>query len=373
MKNIALVPPSYHFLNNKIFDISDPILNRDNILFPYHNLKEQLYEDGIIINTIDLCEDLREIDLVLFFDLNYKYLYKCIKSGLENKLIYFAFEPPVVSEYHSKEGLEKIENIFRYIMTWNDDLIDNEKYFKMNFPQYLKNKAKTNKSFNQKKLLINISGNKKSNHPKELYSSRLNVINYFEQNNCEDFDLYGMRWNKPIDRCEKLGLKKVKKYNNYKGKVENKLEVYADYKFALCFENMKNIKGYITEKIFDCFKGKIVPIYWGAKNITDYIPEGCFIDYRNFISVDEMYNFISSMNEKEYNEYIKNIEEYLNSNNIKQFNSEAFYEKIIFLINKISNEEKKQINIKKIDKIKIQKKYYVKTLKIKIKKTLFNR
>ena len=45
---------------------------------------------------------------------------------------------------------------------------------------------------------------------------------------------------------------------------------------------MRDVLGYITEKIFDSFAAWCVPVYWGASNVTDYIPEGCFIDRRKF-------------------------------------------------------------------------------------------
>ena len=36
------------------------------------------------------------------------------------------------------------------------------------------------------------------------------------------------------------------------------------------------VKGYITEKIFDSFFAGVVPIYWGAENITDYVPKSLY-------------------------------------------------------------------------------------------------
>ena len=41
---------------------------------------------------------------------------------------------------------------------------------------------------------------------------------------------------------------------------------------------MRNVNGYVTEKIFDAFKAGCVPVYWGAENITKYVPAECFID-----------------------------------------------------------------------------------------------
>ena len=45
---------------------------------------------------------------------------------------------------------------------------------------------------------------------------------------------------------------------------------------------MSDTPGYMTEKIWDSFKAKTVPVYWGASNIEEYVPKNCFIDYRDF-------------------------------------------------------------------------------------------
>ena len=34
----------------------------------------------------------------------------------------------------------------------------------------------------------------------------------------------------------------------------------------------REIPGYITEKIFDCFLARSVPVYWGPGNIADHVP-----------------------------------------------------------------------------------------------------
>lgn len=73
-----------------------------------------------------------------------------------------------------------------------------------------------------------------------------------------------------------------------------------NYKFAICYENIKNQNGYITEKIFDCFFAGCVPIYWGAKNVTKHIPKECFIDMRDFSSFEEVYVLIKNMPEVTY-------------------------------------------------------------------------
>jgi hypothetical protein len=42
--------------------------------------------------------------------------------------------------------------------------------------------------------------------------------------------------------------------------VDSKKNTLEKYKFSICYENARDIPGYITEKIFDCFFAGCVPI-----------------------------------------------------------------------------------------------------------------
>ena len=118
-------------------------------------------------------------------------------------------------------------------------------------------------------------------------------------------------------------------FPSYRGKVDSKKETLKKYRFAICYENARDIPGYITEKIFDCFFSACVPVYWGANNIQEYIPKECFIDKRDFATYEELYVFMKNMSDKEYLNYLKNIENFLNSSKSYQFSSEFFVNQII--------------------------------------------
>jgi len=209
-------------------------------------------------------------------------------------------------QYHAS-----FHKYFDTFVTWQDDLVDYQRYFKFNYPD-LKPMIKEIPTFSDKKLCCMVVANKSSNYKHELYSERVKAIEFFEKNNSNDFDLYGVGWGN-------LGLK------NYKGSfAEDKRKVMKKYKFSICFENTKNIQGYVTEKILDSFASGCVPIYWGASNITKFIPANCFIDMRNFSSYMELYRFIKNMSEDEYNTYIENIRIFLVSEQAKVFSVDYF-------------------------------------------------
>lgn len=224
----------------------------------------------------------------------------------KEKRVLITYEPPsVMPEMFDRQMLD----YFGTVLTWDDTLVDNIKFFKFNY-QVLNPMIPDVVPFSQKKWLTQISGNKTSAHPDELYSERVKVIKYFEKTEA-DFDFYGTGW-------ENLG------FRNYKGKVDDKIAVLKEYKFSICYENIKGVKGYITEKIFDCFQAGVVPIYWGASNIKDYVPANCFIAREDFANFEELVTYLKTLEEKEYNQYLENIRVYLESAQAKQFSSEAF-------------------------------------------------
>lgn len=224
----------------------------------------------------------------------------------KEKLVLFIWEPPVAQ----KEGYDpKIWDQFGKIFTWDDDLVDGKKFFKFYYP-VMHPRIANIPSFDEKKFCTLISSRLSSKHPKEIYSEREKTIRFFEDKPGE-FDLYGRHWEK-------------RKFKNYRGTVGDKIEVMKNYKFCICYENTKDIRGYITEKIFDCFTAGCVPVYWGASNVTEYIPEGAFIDRRKFKDEQELYDFLKSVSEQEYEQYLEKAGKFLQSEMAKRFTDEQF-------------------------------------------------
>jgi hypothetical protein len=231
----------------------------------------------------------------------------------KEKMVLVMWEPPTVQpELYDPQ----IQAHFGTIFTWDDDLVDNQKFFKFHYPA-LNPRIKDTPPFEKKKFCVMISRRLTSKHPKELYSKRKATIKFFEKKPAGEFDLYGFKW-------------KEGKYKNYKGPIHgNKLEKLKEYKFSICYENMGDVRGYITEKIFDCFTAGVVPVYWGASNITDYIPESCFIDRRRFASDEEMYQFLKKVTKEKYQQYLDSTAEFLVSDKAKLFTNEYCVENFI--------------------------------------------
>jgi len=312
------------YLNNRQFDIMDPIANTNDCLYGCYILKEKFKKHGIDLSTQDINPPWKS-EFIIYNDMPEL---KDIIPG--NYLL--LMESKVV--YPANWNKEK-HKLFKKIFTWDDTLIDNKKYFKINYSHKKTDDLDLDVS-KKIKLCVMVNSNKYFRHPLELYTERKKAIEWFEKNHPDDFDLYGFGWDKhlftgflrKLNRFQSLCKLLKTNYKTYRGTAEAK-KVLPEYKFAICYENARDIPGYITEKIFNCFFSGCVPIYLGAPNITDYIPPETFIDKRNFRTYEELYKFIKNMSDTEYIRYLDAIKNFVLSDKIYPFSAECFAETLI--------------------------------------------
>jgi hypothetical protein len=212
--------------------------------------------------------------------------------------------------------------------------------------------SKTDRGF-----LVMLNGNKLPRYESpghELYSERMRAIEYFSQTG--EIDLYGNGWDGPTYRVGQwcvpgtfgkvpmpgtvqfLSRAMVNSWQRlvpeprlvaarkvYKGFATSKSATLGKYKFSLCFEN-SILKGWTTEKIFDCFFAGTIPVYWGAPDIADYIPQECFIDKRQFPDYAELRRYLKALPERAIRDYKENARAFVNSPAFQPFTKRAFAE-----------------------------------------------
>lgn len=325
MKKIYIACPKFIY-KNEIFNL-ESVHNWDNAFYPYYLLKEKLKEKNIEINTFDYFNENNNDDYaLLFFDFPRNMDYFSEKHGKIKKFL-FAYESPIKNpENLKKENFHYFDKIF----TWDTRFVDNQKCFYSGYSRKIPKTLEINHE-SKNKLLTAICGHKLQTHELELYSERIKAIRWFEKNRPEDFDLYGDGWDQhyfkdKLSRLNKLKfLKKILKpsFPSYRGFVKDKKDVYKKYRFALCYENAE-FPDYITEKIFDCFLGGIVPIYLGAPNIRNFIPQDTFVDKRKFNNYESLYANIKNMPEKQYADYLSAIKNFVEGEKIYPFSAECF-------------------------------------------------
>lgn len=234
-----------------------------------------------------------------------------LKKYPSSNLVILMFQPPTVAPIiYTDDYLAR----FSKAITWYDEWIDGEKFFKFHYgvcypmiPDIV--------PFARRKFCCAMASNKTSDYEHELYSERRRMIEYFNQYP-DEFDLYGLYWEE-----ENLDI--------YKGWVEDKIQTLKNYKFSICFENTKELTGYITEKIFDCFQAGVIPVYFGAPNIADEIPSNCFIDWRSFSSYEDLHIYLSTITEEEFTSYLDRIKIFLTSEQAQNYTTDNAVNEIV--------------------------------------------
>ena len=329
---------------SKIF--KDGLIFKDPNLGTNENstIKFNIFYNFAINNSIELVTldqlDFSKADCFLLSDFpeSKTIMKKIFNTGKKVFLIMEECEVVTGIERHISEY-----DIFEKVFTWSDDLVSfNQKFIKVNAYSFIEDKKIDISLSKKEKFLTQICSNKNSTHKKSLYSERLKVSKWYEKNYPELFDLYGKGWDEfmfPINNntLRYLNSRHLKFFRrlfathrpSWRGFVPLKKEILSKYKFAIAFDNAKELNGYILEKIFDVFSAGTIPIYFGAPNIKKHIPHECFIDYSSFSSIGEMHEYLYNMSDNEYLVYLNNIKYFLESETSYQFSGEYFNSTVV--------------------------------------------
>ena len=306
-------------------------LYTDDFLEPHRSLKKHLKSVGYHLENIEDNEkNLEEANAILYFDLPVKGYRKCLTLRTQvrvwretlrfllnlkpdhfersfsvpknsPKRILLMWESKAITPEHY---LPENHKWFDIILTQDDSLVDNKRYFKIFNPIFVGPPPENIASFTERNFAVMVNANKVSRVDGELYSERRKTADYFAKTAPRELDIFGKMWGE--HPCAK-------------GAVHDKIKTMSGYKFAICYENFSTGMGYITEKIFDCFKSRTVPIYWGAPNIADYVPTNTFIDRSKFQSNEQLYAYLKAMTSEQFNNYLVAIEEFLKPANFENF------------------------------------------------------
>lgn len=303
--SVYIDPSSAAYYQDRLFDISDVRLNRDDTLLPFLNLKTRLEETGAQVHTADrLFSQNIAGSTADYYSLGVLDNYTQLAGRRGVRLRAFVvFEPPVVDP-RPYRALPALTRAFDEVYVHNTsgdgfslDGVDQSRLRKLYWPQPRADVIEQYwcRSDRMSRIVV-INGNHRPRRvPNELYSKRIEAMAELAQLNI--VDLYGRGWAKWWSRASMwwpYWKHRKTLMSIYKGACESKYDVLSQYKFSLCFENMA-MEGYITEKIFDCFYAGTIPLYLGAKDILALIPPGAYVDCRKFKSRSEMCNTVMKM------------------------------------------------------------------------------
>lgn len=311
-KREIFIDPAYAaYREDRLFDTADESLSRDGTLEPYSRLRMHMTEQGNRLQTADrLGEGTIHGNVKEYYSLGLADNLARLRQRAGVRLRAFViFEPPVVSP-HLYARLPELSNVFEHVYVHNKSgdgyslrNVRVERLRKLYWPQpyagvlpdYWANTSR------ERRICVVNGNHKPVSYVGELYSKRISVIAQLEGMGA--VDLYGIGWARWWGK-NSLWLPYWKSRRRlmrvYKGPCKSKHETLSRYTFSLCFENMA-MDGYITEKLFDCLYAGAIPIYLGAKDIGEWIPQDVYIDFRKFRSVDKMWQFVRDMDDKEIN------------------------------------------------------------------------
>ncbi len=315
---------------DEIFNLESKF-NRDNGFLAWDLLRRALLKQQIEIHTVDINLN-KHVDCEIHLD-----VWQSVTKNVKGYLLMLE-----TAQIRPENSVQISLDGYRKIFTWNDELVDGDRFIKINFPNPI-HIHPVDGFVSRACFCTLIAGNKalSVSDERNLYPERVKAIRWFEEQAAQDFDLYGIGWDMPEARGGMLGklqsrfwkvvgrFVKLLPFPSYRGKVANKSDVLSRARFAICYENVRDLPGYITEKIFDCFFSGCVPVYWGASNVTDHIPADCFIDRRKFSDTAEVYAFLKTITEQEFCGYQQRIATFLQSDAAYPFSSEYFAETIV--------------------------------------------
>ncbi len=240
-----------------------------------------------------------------------------------------SFEPPVIAwwlYYH----LEQVSGRFPHTFLFEgarDRVARSTWFHPLHFPQPCPPPRPTGLPWSRRKFLAMINSNKALprlreigrwfDRPREVslkraiasfryrpiarerYRARLRAIEAFAHE--DGFDLYGEGWRHRHPAVEPELHAAAQRA--YRGTVRDKLALLARYRFALVYENTR-FPGYVSEKLFDCFFARCIPVYSGAPDVALYVPPAAFIDVRQFPSFPELSRYLHRMTEADAKRYV---------------------------------------------------------------------
>jgi alpha(1,3/1,4) fucosyltransferase len=351
---LCIDPFTYHFENDRLFDSgSAPGLGADASA-PFLHLHRWFTDAGVRVHTADRLlrgEVGGSLNIVMSFGLRGRYH----SLGRRDDVVlsaFFAFESPVVDPKLYR-AFPDIARHFKRLYSFSDSesLVPvvgqpiQLRHFLIPYP--LERIRDDIFARSDRKFLVVINHNKlPSLYWNELYTERMRAIEFFARSN--EIDLYGRGWDGPpflmgmppwvpgtLQRAHRWLRRQwgrvrpdpllVAAQRVYRGFLPSKLESLADYRFCLCFENVV-LRGWITEKLFDCFVAGTIPIYLGAPDIQEYVPPECYIDMRDFTDYGELRSYLKGLSPSDIERRKEAAKRFMSSEDFRRFSKQRFSE-----------------------------------------------
>jgi hypothetical protein len=305
--------------------------NNGEFFLPYQKLRQEFLRNGVELNTEDVNSG-KKVAFELYIN--------CCRQTPKARAYVYLYENPLIRLINrNRRMLDRYAKWF----TWDGDLLDDDRAVRLFYPNQLE--PADHKGPQERPLflvLVTTNNAIKDYDPREQFGARVEIIKWYERHAPNDFHLFGRGWDCPAALSGRWGqicnqARKIiarvfpvkSPFATWRGPVASKSELLTRTRFSLAYENSRDLPGYITEKLFDCFRSGCVPVYIGPKEIHDYVPADCFIDGRKFPTTAALHSHLLTIDDAAYRGYQERIRAYLRSEQAHPFSQDHFAEVIV--------------------------------------------
>ncbi len=352
---VFLDPVSFHLEGDRLFETSGMTFSGDRILAPYAYAHSWFAQRGIPLHTGDRLESgavRGERNVYLSLGLRTRWPRLAPRADVD-LAAFFALECPIV-EPRLYRALPRAAEGFRRVYSFSDEaslrpfLPSPVNLHGFCLPQSHEAVHEAQWRRSDRKFLTMINANKLPRlDVAELYRERLRAIEFFART--AEMDLYGVGWDVPPYRMGETWVPATARgwrrsvqgawsrlrpdpllaaaRSAWRGPVADKAATLGAYTFAICFENMR-LRGWITEKIFDCLVAGTIPVYLGDPDIAEAIPAECFVDMRQFNGYAELRDYLHNLGPGERQRMREAGRAFLGSERFRPFSKQTFTERL---------------------------------------------
>jgi hypothetical protein len=342
-------PFTHHFLEDGLFDPATDKGGGDDILRPWVHLHRWFQDRGIPVYTADRLlagEHLDEHNVYMSLGIQDNCRELARRKDVISSAL-FLFEAPIVQPFLYR-NLTWAKDCFKRVYSFSDEEAlapflrgpVNLLPFCVPFPtESVDVDVWSNED---RDFLVMINGNRLPRiFVDELYTERRRALAFFG----DEIALYGIGWEVPpyrpyepwvpatVQRAHRALIAAKHRVRPdamleaarrvWRGSTNDKIGTLGKYRFAICYEN-QILRGWITEKMFDCLRAGTVPVYWGAPDIETHVPADCFIDRRQFGSYPELREFLHGLSPEAVRGYREAGRRFLTSDAFHPFTKQAF-------------------------------------------------
>lgn len=318
------------FKDNEVF-VSGKGRNNGEYFLPYGQLREGFLAEGIELNTPDVNAGRK---VAFEFHINAQ------RRPPRGKAYAYLYENPLIRPLNRDRSV--LANYDRWF-GWDEALADDARFVRVPYPNAFPVWPLAGPERRPLFCVLVASNKALATHDeRDQYKERVRLIDWYERHAPADFHLYGKgwevgaarpgRWGRLLGKAALLLAKWGRPrspYATWHGMVDDKIELLSRSRFCLAHENCRDLSGYVTEKLFDCFRAGCVPVYVGPKEIRDLVPADCFIDGRDYPHPEDLDAYLRSIDDGRYRAYQQAAKAYFDSGQAERFGRPNFVRSIV--------------------------------------------